>query len=158
MVNNVHIIIVIVTIAVLWTQVLFPTNAFAQSSSVLQEGNKNVSLAPPAQNDSLIETAKMNISLEARQINGNIYLVLGDFTDTTKTIDYTQAICSTGDVVVEGGYQNPNAIFSSNDIVIASGPFFNSITQGYGYQVTIATKTGTIGSYQAYAYCYDNTT
>ena len=106
---------------------------------------KNGSRVLSPQNDSVIATAKMNASLEARQINiGNTYLVLGDFTDTSTTIDYARAICRVGDVVVEGGYQNPNAMFSPNDIVIVSGPFFNSPTRSYGYQVTIATKTGTM--------------
>ena len=34
MANNVHIVIVIVTITVLWTLVLFPTNVFAQSGDL----------------------------------------------------------------------------------------------------------------------------
>ena len=113
--------------------------------SNLSNTYKNGSRVISPQNDSVIATAKMNASLEARQINiGNTYLVLGDFTDTSTTIDYARAICRVGDVVVEGGYQNPNAMFSPNDIVIVSEPFFNSPTQSYGYQVTIATKTGTM--------------
>ena len=34
MANNVHIVIVIVTITVLWTLVLFPTNVFAQTGDL----------------------------------------------------------------------------------------------------------------------------
>ena len=134
-----------------------PSELTNPAVSNLSNTYRNDSLILSPQNDSVIETAKMNASLEARQINiGNTYLVLGDFTDTSTSIDYARAICRVGDVVIECGYQNPNAMFSPNDIVIVSGPFFNSPTQSYGYQVTIATKTGTIGSYQAYAYCFDN--
>jgi hypothetical protein len=57
---------------------------------------------------------------------------------------------------LKGDYQNPNAMFSPNDIVVVSGPFLIQVLKSFRYQVTIATKTRTIESYQTYANCFDN--
>lgn len=136
-----------------------PSELTSTTAGDMSGGEKNGSLALLPQNTSVIETAKTNTLLEARQINPiNLYLVLGDFTDSTTTFDVSRAICNAGDIVIEGGYTTGfSQFFSANDIIRYNGPqTLAGSTAASAYQVTVSATGTNIGSYQAFAYCLDN--
>jgi hypothetical protein len=69
----------------------------------------------------------------------NLYHVVGNFTDTSLAFDSSESVCDIGDIVLEGGYGNPNADFGPNDVISNDGPIQPiGNTPNSGYLITVA--------------------
>ena len=90
--------------------------------------------------------------------NTNLYLLIGNTTNTFLTQDDSTIFCYSGDVVFVGGFFAANlTTISPNHIIVYDEPLKSVSTTPFGYQTVIRNNPGGgVGNYSAFAWCFDN--